>query len=1054
MPDTPPNDIPADPNDPAHGDGAEIPAEEPLELIEFLEDDEEPVQSSDRTEESDILVSDEDMEEFTWAELALDEPAEEPVYHAEKTQMFDLEDDIFTGGRTELDIPASAVNIAEPGVPATLRGNEEDSDGEVSIDLAPPQEEDDHEPLTAAKLYDSGDSQEQPKPQSEPIEFGNGAEEIDFDILHAGDSPSSRFPFSQMPTDGSAVQLGMPPSAVDSESSIFRDDPDVLPTSPGSGWLDSMRSSVRVPGMDGGSPSSGTVVGKPEPPRGGSSVADLFGMLAHGPSTPNVPIGSGWVKEEHTGHVSESEVLKAFDQLAKAAPTDRVPMPPSPASDALSSSPGSKTNPDAGPSFDSLDAEGSNLFPQPEEYHIEMASDGPSGVDILDPHGTNDTGSSRSSIFSQPGNRNQNVTEQITFDDPLEAEGGESSLFDAPPIVGSSIFQKGRPESNWGDENEELTAEESKLFDDQDLSGRALASHAVIEAGVDWDEVDHGHDQVSMRMPRPDDSYEELDELFFPSGPTSPSVVAEHEIPPPDSASNFVSAPMSAADSGIIRGDQLDEDEPVGLMPTTPSTKKDAKSKQKAEPKPKAERPAKRKGSMAGFIGGGIAGVLLGAGGLAGAYYGGLLTDVIGESGKAPVAPVVQADPKVAEELKAALTKAADTEKKAQEDLKAATLEAEKAQEALRQAKTDAEDAKEAAAKAATDLKTAMTAAIKAKEDLKAAMLDAGKAQDDAKLAKADTEKAVKDYTDSKKMLDDKVKALTEAETAAADAEKKRKAADDTLAAMVKEFKTNKLIPEEDEPAAALAKLPEILKSAALAMTSADAKKAAEALMQAKKDLDAAKLAATKAEDAVVTAKAEAKDAMTAAEKAKTDAAKMVADIKKETDDKVMAAVEKTAMMSKKQLDDAMAAAAAAETKLKAEAAAHAAQMKVIADEQAKQLLEARAGSGIRLTAPEALRLDHARAAYDKGVNAYFDKRLADAEKTLFAATEEVSTDARFWYYLGLAQYRQGKAAAAEASFKKGAEMEKRNLPDRATINEDMQRIQGPLRTELAKYRP
>ncbi len=1021
--------------------------EDPMELLDFLEEAEAPA-PSERTDITHPVVP-AGFDNNTWAEISFDELPQGHAASAEQTEFLDLDSDIFAAERTELEMPASAVNLIHPNVEPTLDQNDGESDSGVAIDVAPPMETD--EPLTAAKLYGIDDTSDHAHgiPMAEPIEFGNGAEEIDFDVLHAGDSSSSLYSNSGSPPDASGVQLGEIPSAVDSASSIFGDDPQLLPTSPGSGWFDTPRSGKYALPSQVPPPSSRTDIGRTEPPRSGGSIADLFGMLAHGPATPNVSVSSGWVKDDKTGNISESEVLKAFDQLAK--PTSKnIPVAPATAA-------GHGHNPpESGPDFNRVDLEGagSNLFSQPD------AENGPSGVDILEGHPLQDTGGSQSSIFSNAPKAESPSdlasSEQITFNEEIDFEDSQHSLFGGSAIVGSSIFEKGTSEKALWEAAEEATEAELPHLSEALPNDRELASHAAIEsgldwgdeskaveAGIDWDAAPADADQVSMYMPKPD-SLSEIDELFFPSGPTSPSIKPEYEILPPESSSNFVGVvgSASAAESGIIHGPSS-EIYRSGTASGIRSVKDEEPTAKK--PKKKSEVPAKRKSSVGGWIGGGVAGLLLGAGGVGGAYMAGLLPSSDGE--KLSLSPVAKADPKMAEELKIAIAKLQETEKKAADDSEAVSAKLRESGEVYNKLKDEFDEAKALATKAQTELKTAMAATTKAQDDLKIAMADTDKAKDDTKLAKADAEKAGKDLIDAKK-------AQTEAETLAADTEKKRKATDDALAGIVKEMKASKLIPDDDEPAVAIAKVPEVLKNAAIAMTSADAKKAAEALGMAKKEIESLKLAMTKAEESLTLAKAETKDAITAAKKAEADAAKMVADAKKETDDKVAAAIEKTAADSKKKLQDAAVAVAAAEAKLKADSVAHETQLKALAETHAKQMLDARAGGGIELTTAEARTLDKSFAAYGKGVNAYHAKNFSGAEKALSEATTDFASDARYWYFLGLAQYQQGKTADAEASFKKGADLEKRNLPGRAVINEDLQRIQGTLRLELAKFRP
>ncbi len=57
-------------------------------------------------------------------------------------------------------------------------------------------------------------------------------------------------------------------------------------------------------------------------------------------------------------------------------------------------------------------------------------------------------------------------------------------------------------------------------------------------------------------------------------------------------------------------------------------------------------------------------------------------------------------------------------------------------------------------------------------------------------------------------------------------------------------------------------------------------------------------------------------------------------------------------------------------------------------------------------------------------------------------------------YFLGLAQLNQGKRAFAEAAFRRGGMLEQANKPASATVSSILERVQGPDRQLLNKYRP
>jgi tetratricopeptide (TPR) repeat protein len=99
-----------------------------------------------------------------------------------------------------------------------------------------------------------------------------------------------------------------------------------------------------------------------------------------------------------------------------------------------------------------------------------------------------------------------------------------------------------------------------------------------------------------------------------------------------------------------------------------------------------------------------------------------------------------------------------------------------------------------------------------------------------------------------------------------------------------------------------------------------------------------------------------------------------------------------------------------------------------------------------RADVPEADRL------YYIGRRAYLVGNYREAEETLQAALKE-NEDARYYYYLGLAQNCQGKEKDAEASFRFGARLEASGVTTRRDIALALEPIQGPLRVRLNTLR-
>ena len=280
---------------------------------------------------------------------------------------------------------------------------------------------------------------------------------------------------------------------------------------------------------------------------------------------------------------------------------------------------------------------------------------------------------------------------------------------------------------------------------------------------------------------------------------------------------------------------------------------------------------------------------------------------------------------------------------------------------------------------------------------------------------------------------------------------------------MVKELKANKLIDEKDDAAAAVAKLPEVVRKASAAATSTDAKKAAEALVKAQKDLDAARAETDKAE---AVAKKAADEATTlrdrldaqvkkAADEATTLRNQMDVAVKKATDAATADARKKLDALSVQLTatrDELARREAEKADALKKAEAAFAAKLAAKEEDHRRQLADARSGVLTPLTTAEVAAKERASQEFDTGVRLFLANRYAEAEAVLERATRNDAADARYWYYLGLAQRLQRKPY--EESLKKGADLEARNQPGRRALNDALESLPGSYRQWLARYRP
>ena len=901
----------------------------------------------------------------------------------------------------------------------------------------------------------SGPNSGPPLPPEEPIELLVFVElgDDDEDALFgrpigpsAGDSPSVivRRGYSE----GSAVNLGGRPG--ESGSSIFNHAESLAPSAPGSGWFDSIPPVARTiqPVQD----PIPTEVG----PGDAQDIEDLFAGIAAGDSAA-VPV-TGWKDQQGTDSITESEVLRAFDGLSSRDVTARL-------------------GGDDGPDFDATQPSGSNLFARPDDADIGYGDAGEldqSGVDLLNPERDEErfTGP-KSSIFGAASHRDAAQTE---IDEIPVGLTDDHALFAGSE--GSSIFDKNNP----------LHA----------LEGASPDSGDRASGTVDWNVKPVADEfQPSLMMPRDldaDGSDPFADELTDFTAPTP----------------QRKRGPVGTAGAGIVvappkRRAAVDEDEEPAMAP---------KSKRTVGKGPKPPEPKRGGSGLLGSIGGGVLGLLLGAGGFAALYFADVLPAK--ESAKATVPPATATQPTVKDnsaELAALTTKNGEVQKaltaanleatsakasidtlrgehdaalaakddlltRAKKDQSAATkkidaaeAESKTALAAATKADDDAKKAMLLAEKGALELKTALADLEKAMVDTKVALTDAEKAKADTKVALTDAEKAKAEAKVYRALVDKtageaeaaqkdalaKAKLAAEAQAKVTDALKAQVAAEAGLSAVVKELKANKLLDEKSGNAEALALIPDVLKKLNAQATSADAKKAAEALATAEKDLvgtreslKAAQTSKAKADADAKLAKDDAQVLVTAATKkaaAEIATAKKDADAaKKESDATAKVAVEKATADAKKKVADAEADLAALMMRHRTEVAA-------LQESFIGQLAEARKGGTIQITPAEVLTQDRAAREYGAGVRAYQSKDFSKALAALESAVKLDPVDARYWYYLGFAQLELGKKEAAETSFRKGFELESRDKPNTALVAEALERIQGTARRELGRYR-
>ncbi|MSR32544.1 MAG: hypothetical protein EXR99_13680, partial [Gemmataceae bacterium] len=95
---------------------------------------------------------------------------------------------------------------------------------------------------------------------------------------------------------------------------------------------------------------------------------------------------------------------------------------------------------------------------------------------------------------------------------------------------------------------------------------------------------------------------------------------------------------------------------------------------------------------------------------------------------------------------------------------------------------------------------------------------------------------------------------------------------------------------------------------------------------------------------------------------------------------------------------------------------------------------------------------EFAERCFADGINLFYTRNFPDAELALTRAIQAYPRDARYHYFLALARYSQGKIAAAE-DFMQAANLERQGHPNRGVVSSALERVQGPVRNELNKYR-
>ncbi len=92
-------------------------------------------------------------------------------------------------------------------------------------------------------------------------------------------------------------------------------------------------------------------------------------------------------------------------------------------------------------------------------------------------------------------------------------------------------------------------------------------------------------------------------------------------------------------------------------------------------------------------------------------------------------------------------------------------------------------------------------------------------------------------------------------------------------------------------------------------------------------------------------------------------------------------------------------------------------------------------------------------ATYGRGVHAFFGNRSAEAEQLFTQVAQAGSTDPRVYYFRAMIRLQMGRQHEAEEDMRVGATFEARNPGRRHSIGLALQRIQGPGRRTLERFR-
>ncbi|HEX3148659.1 MAG TPA: hypothetical protein VHR66_11275 [Gemmataceae bacterium] len=555
--------------------------------------------------------------------------------------------------------------------------------------------------------------------------------------------------------------------------------------------------------------------------------------------------------------------------------------------------------------------------------------------------------------------------------------------------------------------------------------------------------------------------------------------------------------------SSLVRGQSnLDENSAILAQEFETRRKERAASDSNRRPRKRGdvvparddEAPVRSGGYL---IHGGIIGLLLGAGGVLAAYFGGALPNrqpenkpVVADNSAelarlkqdAEVARIAADQMKTSLERQVADAKLASageiTQLKA--DAERARADAQKASDAATEANTKLATATKTATDATKELgdakkavETAQTEAVAAKKASEEAAANFAKTFKDAGLDPAKPVEAIKSLADAKtaaevkaKEADAKVTEATkkledmtvaantakkeadEARKNAADLAKARDASDAMMKAVVDRLAKAKFVGDKTDSAAILKGIDDAVKAGSTDATATlrdelvkirdqEAKAKAALAVATEKEIASAK--------AAENAKADAQKAVAEAAKGKAENSKLSQDLASATLKAIDA--EKLAQEAKNVAERTSAEVA----RLKVENDRLTRDLDTV-KELADLIKQSPAMTTSPLSKPDPARL--AEQSFGEGLRSFHAGRSTDAESAFRKAVLFSPSDARFHYFLGLTLWARKDTAGAEAEFVKGHDLEMASRPTSKMIGAALERIQGPARQIVDSYRP